>query len=321
MAKQKQGRRGFMKGAGLVAGGVLSSSILPSSAQSGQTAPGTGSKGAQFRSLLAKSEVVVAPIVPDIVAARLCELEGFPAVQIGDSQPTTWHGFPGLGLVSYTEVLNFSVHIAGNTNLLVMVGMADGGGNPLTIYRATQELERGGVAAVAYEDTTDESHFVRRGTLVSTEVFVDRIKAAVDARKDQSLVIIARTDALEKGYTIEQALERGVACAEAGADVIYFSGMRLEDHSKARDLVKKPLFHLGNARTTPDQARAAKVSVVAYHVDGVAHGALYQALKELKTTGTFENSLAKLQLPNDVRAKLIQSDEYNARARKYHLIK
>src|SRR6267142_1062675 len=182
MAKEKQGRRGFIKGAGLMASGVLSSSLLPSSAvaQSGQTSSAAGNKGALLRSLLAKSEVIVAPIVPDIVAARLCELEGFPAEQIGDSQPTTWHGFPGLGLVSYTEVLNFSVHIAGNTNLLVMVGMADGGGNPLTIYRATQELERGGVAAVAYEDTTDESHFVRRGTLVSTEVFVDRIKAAVD---------------------------------------------------------------------------------------------------------------------------------------------
>jgi 2-methylisocitrate lyase-like PEP mutase family enzyme len=322
MAKQKQGRRGFIKGAGLMASGVLSSSFMPSSAvaQSGQTSPVTGSKGAQLRSLLAKSEMVVAPIVPDIVAARLCELEGFPAIQIGDSQPTTWHGFPGLGLVSYTEVLNYSIHIAGNTNLAVMVGMADGGGTPLTIYRATQELERGGVAAVAYEDSTSETHFVRKGAVVSKEQFVDRIKAAVDARRDQNFVVIARTDALGQGYPMEQALERGVACAEAGADVIYFSGMRLEDHPKARDAVKKPLLHLGNARTTPDQAKAAKVSLIAYHVDGVAHGALYQALKELKTTGTFENS-SKLLLPSEVQAKLVRSEDYLARARKYHMIK
>jgi 2-methylisocitrate lyase-like PEP mutase family enzyme len=115
-------------------------------------------------------------------------------------------------------------------------------------------------------------------------------------------------------------LERGVACAEAGADIIYFSGMRLEDHPKARDVVKKPLFHLGNARTTPDQAKAAKVSVIAYHVDGVAHGALYEALKELKSTGSFEKS-SKLSLPNGVQSRLVRSDDYNALARKYHMIK
>jgi 2-methylisocitrate lyase-like PEP mutase family enzyme len=322
MAKEKQGRRRFIKGAGLMAGSVLSSSFLPSPAvsQSGQTALPTGSKGAQLRGLLAKPETIVAPIVPDIVSVRLCELEGFQAVQIGDSQPTAWHGFPGYGLVSYTEVLNFSVHLASNTNLPVMVGMADGGGTPLTIYRATQELERGGVAAIAYEDSTWETHFSRKGTLVSPADFADRIKAAVDARKDQNLVIIARTDAVGQGYTMEQALERGVACAEAGADVLYFSGMRLEDHPRAREAVKKPLFHLGNARTTPDQAKAAKVSVIAYHVDGVAHGALYEALKELKNTGKFEQS-SKMSLPNGVQARLVRSDDYNALARKYHMIK
>jgi len=322
MAKEKQGRRRFIKGAGLIASSVLSSSFLPSTAagQSGQTPPATGSKGAQIRSLLAKSEMIVAPIVPDIVSVRLCEMEGFQAVQIGDSQPTTWHGYPGYGVVSYTEVLNFSVHLASNTNLPVMVGMADGGGTPLTIYRATQELERGGVAAVAYEDSTAETHFSRQGTLVSPADFADRIKAAVDARRDQNLVVIARTDAVGQGYTLEQALERGVACAEAGADIIYFSGMRLEDHPKARDAVKKPLFHLGNARTTPDQAKAARVSVIAYHVDGVAHGALYEALKELKSTGKFEQA-SKMLLPNGVQARLIRSDDYNALARKYHMIK
>jgi 2-methylisocitrate lyase-like PEP mutase family enzyme len=322
MANEKQGRRGFIKHAGMVTGGIFSSSFLPSSAvaQSGQASSATGNKGAKLRSLLAKSEMIVAPIIPDIVGARLCELEGFPAVQIGDSQPTTWHGFPGLGLVSYTEVINYSVHIASNTNLAVMVGMGDGGGTPLTIYRATQELERGGVAAVAYEDATWETHFVRRGTLVSTGEMVDRIKAAVDARRDQNFVVIARINAVRQGYPIEQVLERGIACAEAGADLIYFSGMRLEDHPKAWDVVRKPLVHLGNAKTTPDQAKAAKVSLIAYHVDAVAHGALYQALRELKTIGTFENS-SKLQLPREIQAKLIPTEDYLARARKYHMIK
>jgi len=322
MAQEKPGRRGFIKGAGLLTGGVLSSGFFPSSAvaQSGETTSAPASKSARLRSLLAKSELIVAPIVPDIVGARLCEALGFPAIEIGDSQPTSWYGLPGLGLVSYTEVLNFSIHIAGNTDIPVMVGMADGGGSPLTIYRATQELERGGVAAVAFEDATSETHFARQGTLVSASQFVDRIKAALDARKDPNLIVIARTDAVSQGYPMQEVLERGAACAEAGADMIYFSGMRVEDLPKARDTVKKPLFQQGNLTITPDQAKAAKVSLITYHVDTVAHAALYQALAELKATGTFKNS-ANVQIPAEVRAKLIPNADYLARARKYHMVK
>ena len=320
MAKAR-GRRRFIQSAGLIAGSVLSSGLRPSpaAAQAGQTSSSM-SKGARIRNLIAKGDIVVAPIIPDIVAARLCEVEGFPAVQIGDSQPTTWYGFPGYGLVSYTEVLNFSVHIANHTDLAVMVGMGDGGGTPLTTYRATQELERGGVAAIAFEDTMMETHFTRQGAVVSKQQFVDRIKAALDARKDPSLVIIARTDALEQGVPMQQVLDRGVACAEAGADIIYFAGMPLEDYPKAAAVIKKPLFHLGNARTSPQQAKAAKVDVIAYHVDGVAHGALYQALNELKTTGKFENA-AKIAVPREIQAKLTQRDEYAALAKKYNLTK
>jgi 2-methylisocitrate lyase-like PEP mutase family enzyme len=182
-------------------------------------------------------------------------------------------------------------------------------------------LERGGVAAVAFEDTTWETHFVRQGAVVSTDNFVDRIKAALDARKDPSFIVIARTDALGQGQSMQQVFERGAACAEAGADMIYFSGLRLEDHAKARDAVRKPLFHLGNARTTPDQAKAARVSAIAYHVDTVVHGALYQAIRELKTTGMYENAAKQLQLPREVQSKLFRNEDYMARARKYRMIK
>jgi len=320
MAKPK-GRRRFIQSAGLMAGSVLSAGVFaaPAAAQAVQTTSAM-SKGARLRSLMAKGETIVAPIVPDVVGARLCEIQGFPAVQIGDSQPTTWYGYPSYGLLSYTEVLNYSVHIANHTEIPVMVGMGDGGGTPLTIYRATQELERGGVAAIAFEDTMMDTHFARQGAVVPKQQFVDRIRAALEARKDASLIIIARTDALEQGVPMDQVLERGVACAEAGADIVYFAGMPLDDYPKAAAVINKPLFHLGNARTTPQQAKAAKVSVVAYHVDSVVHGALYQALNELKTTGKFENA-AKIAVPREVQAQLTKRDDYAALARKYNLTK
>ena len=321
MAKEKRGRRRFIQSAGLMASSVLSAGILPkpAAAQSGPTTP-VASRAARLRSMMSSGEVIVAPIVPDIIGARLCEVEGFPAVQIGDSQPTNWYGFPGYGLVSYTEVLNYSVHIANHTNLAVMVGMGDGGGTPLTVYRATQELERGGVAAVAFEDTMMETHFSREGAVVSKQQWVDRIRAALDARKDSNFLVIARTDALEQGVPLEQAIERAATCAEAGADVIYFAGMKLQDYPKAQAVIKKPFFHLGNATTTPDEAKAAKVSFIAYHVDGVINAALYQALHELKTTGKYENA-AKTTIPREIQARLTQRDDYLARAKKYNMVK
>jgi 2-methylisocitrate lyase-like PEP mutase family enzyme len=258
--------------------------------------------------------------VPDIIGARLVEVEGFPAVQIGDSQPTNWYGYPGYGLLSYTEVLNYSVHIANHMNLPVMVGMGDGGGTPLTVYRATQELERGGVAAIAFEDTMMETHFSRQGAVVSKQQWVDRIKAALDARKDSNLIIIARTDALEQAVPLDQAVERAAAVAEAGADVIYFAGIKLQDYPKVTAVIKKPLFHLGNATTTPDEAKAAKVSFIAYHVDGVINAALYNALHELKTTGKYENA-AKNTVPREIQARLTERDDYLSRARKYNMVK
>src|SRR5262249_43711043 len=150
--------------------------------------------------------------------------------------------------------------------------------------------------------------------------WVDRIRAALDARKDPTFIIITRTNALEQGIALEQVLERAVACAEAGADVIYFAGMKFEDYPKATAVIKKPLFHLGNATTTPDQAKAAKISFIAYHVDGVVHGALYQALHELRTTGKYENA-AKNTVPREIQARLTERDDYLARARKYNMVK
>ena len=266
-----------------------------------------------------KTDPIITPIIPDILSARLCELEGFTAVFIGDSQSTRWYGVPSFGLISMTELVGYAVHVAEHTNLPVIADLEDGGGSPLKIYRATQELERGNVAAAMYEDRPPESNLVRNGPLVSKDQMVDKIKAAVDARRDQSLVIVARTHAQNHGYTMDQALDRGLACAEAGADVIFFSGMRLQDHPKAQEIVKKPLLTLGTARTTPQQAKAAKLSVVIYHLDNVGHGAIHQALKELKTTGTFENS-SKLSLPGAVHEQLVRSQDYLARARKYHMV-
>jgi methylisocitrate lyase len=172
-----------------------------------------------------------------------------------------------------------------------------------------------------FEDTVTIKHLGGRSDLVTKDQMADKIKAAVDARQ-KGTVIIARTDALSEQRTMDEALERAVACAQAGADVIFFSGMRLSDTPKARDTVRKPLMSTVSGTTTPAMLKEGRISLGVYagQLLQIGLGAAHQALQELKSTGLMANA-AKLSIAGDVYQKLIESQEVNARARKYNLLK
>jgi 2-methylisocitrate lyase-like PEP mutase family enzyme len=149
---------------------------------------------------------------------------------------------------------------------------------------------------------------------------VDRIKAAADARKDRNFMIMARFDGPGKGAPLEQTLETAAACAAVGAEAFYFSGLALQEQGKAYDFLKKPLMMGATPTLTGAQAKANKVSMLFCHVENVGIGAIHQALKELKTTGKYENA-ARMMLPADVTQKLVSQPDWLERGRKYNIIK
>src|SRR5262245_8258275 len=312
---KKQSRRTFIKGAGVAAGSLLTPAVVQAQQTSGAT------KGEQFRNLLQGVEPVLAPGVHDVLTARLVEQMGFPAMTVGGSAVSAQHVIPDVGLITITELIEFAGNIAENVNVPVFADCDDGGGSPINVYRAMQNAEKRGIAAVMFEDTVTIKHLGGRSDLVTKEQMVDKIKAAVDARQ-KGTVIIARTDALSEQRTMDEALERGLACAQAGADVIFFSGMRLSDTPKARDTVRKPLMSTVNGTTTPAMLKEGRISLGVYagQLLQIGLGAAAQALQELKSTGLMTNA-AKLSIAGDVYQKLIESQEVNARARKYNLIK
>lgn len=275
----------------------------------------------KLRELLKSGEPVLAPAAHDVLTARLIEATGFPVITVGGSAVSAQHMIPDVGLITITELIEFAGNIAESVNIPVFADGDDGGGSPINVYRATRNFEKRGLAAVMYEDTVTIKHLGGRSDLVTKAQMVDKIKAAVDARTN-NIVIIARTDALSERETMEQALDRGAAYSEAGADMIFFSGMNLNDTAKAQALVKKPLMSTVNATTAPARLKEAKIAfgVYAGQLLQISLGAAYQALQELKTTGLMTNSL-KTQIPTDVYAKLIESAEVTARARKYNLLK
>lgn len=250
-------------------------------------------------------------------------MEGFEWLTLGGSAVSaSGHGIPDFGLVTITELIEFAGNIASHVDIPVLADADDGGGSPINVFRAIRAFERRGLGAVMLEDTVQVKHLKRSGNdLVSPGQFVDKIKAALDSRRGD-LVIVARTDAISEGLSMDQALERGQACAEAGADVIFFAGMRMEDLPKAKALVKKPLMTTVGATTPFASLKPAGVNLAVYagQLLQIGLGANLQALRELKTTGTMANA-AKLTIAGDVYQKLIGSEETITRGRKYNLVK
>jgi 2-methylisocitrate lyase-like PEP mutase family enzyme len=261
----------------------------------------------------------VLPVVESIMLTRLCELEGFKAGFMGGSGMAARNALPNTSIQTVQEVIDYEVQVMSNTDLPILADGENGGGSPIQTYRTVQQLERGGAAVVMLEDSTGpESEYGSKGVaMASQQVMVGRIKAAVDARKDQDMMILARTDRPAKGHSEQETLDLLGALSAAGADAFFISGFTLDQQQKAKGILKKPLM-IGSSGPASDW-HAKGVDMAFYHIDNIGIGAMYMALKEIKATGKFTET-AKMQLPRDIAAKVINQQEWLARAKKYGVV-
>ena len=301
---QGQSRRKFIQAGSALAAATVAHHVAsgPSGASAETMSPafqssGADSPGAKFRRVLADPEPGMAPGAYDIPSARLIEHHGFDAVVVGGSAcALVGHGVPNTGVVTLTELTEFAGHIARSMSLPVLADADDGGRTPAHTYRAIQGFERAGLACVMFEDRD----LGPGGRLVSVALMNDKIRAALDARQDPDLVIMARCDAVSLGTSVEEALDRGAAYAEAGADTLYFSGLGMEEYARATDFVNRPLISTVNDTPLADLKRY-KISLGLYvgHALNVALGAAHESLGELKRTGRVAN-LGERSLPRDI---------------------
>ena len=163
-----------------------------------------------------------------------------------------------------------------------------GYGNAVNVYRAVREFDRAGVAAVHIEDQMTPKRAGHEGFdvgLVSRQEFVAKIKAAVDARRDEDLVIIARSEAKD---SLQERLERTQACIEAGADAAWVSA-RSEDDVKAYAKLGKPLVGVPPRQQMPVQRwgeLGGRVGCIPTVLQVAALHGMRQCLEELKESGT-----------------------------------
>src|SRR5437764_9639498 len=163
---------------------------------------------------------VLVPGAFNALSARVIEDLGFEAIYVtGAGVTNMWFGMPDQGFMGLAEIADHTARIRDAVELPLIVDADTGFGNALNVVHTVRTLERAGADCIQFEDQVAPKrcgHFNGK-EVVSTEEAVAKIKAAVDARRDPDLLILARTDACAT-HGFEAAIERAQKMSEAGAD-------------------------------------------------------------------------------------------------------
>lgn len=241
-----------------------------------------------LRRMLDEPVCHIAPSCNDGIQARLVEWLGFPLVHISGSGQHRSFGFADAGLLTLTEMSNRAREIVDAVNLPIVSDAETGYGNAINMVRTMREFEKVGVAAVHIEDQMTPKRAGHEGFevgLVSKTEFVNKIKAAIDTRRDENLVIIARSEAKD---SLEERLDRTVACLEAGADAAWVSA-RSEDDIKAYAKLGKPLVGVpprGLMTVMRWGELGGRVGCIPTVLQVAALHGMRQCLEELRASGT-----------------------------------
>jgi 2-methylisocitrate lyase-like PEP mutase family enzyme len=192
--------------------------------------------------MIRSGPMVVAPGAYDCITARLIEQAGYPAVYMTGAGTSAAHGLPDYGLVTMSEMVANARRITSCISVPLVSDSDTGYGNELNAYRTVQEFERAGVSGIHIEDQVfpKKCGHLDDKELVSIEDYAAKIRAAAAARRSKDFLIIARTDARAvAGF--DEAIRRGNAAVEAGADVVFFEAPQtMEEVARVPQLIKAP---------------------------------------------------------------------------------
>ena len=203
------------------------------------------SPGARFRKALEENNPLQVVGAINAYCAMLAEDSGHKAIYLsGGGVANASYGLPDLGITSLNDVIHDVERICNATDLPLLVDIDTGWGGAFNIARTIKNMERAGAAAVHIEDQVSQKRCGHRPNkaIVSKSEMADRVKAAADAKTDSDFVIMARTDALAV-EGMDSAIERAVACVEAGADAIFPEAiLKLDQYRQFVEAVKVPVL-------------------------------------------------------------------------------
>jgi carboxyvinyl-carboxyphosphonate phosphorylmutase len=245
----------------------------------------------QYRRVLEGNVCVHPASVFDAMSARMAASLGFEiGMFAGSIASGTVLGAPDLVVLTLTEFAEQIRRIARGSDLPLMVDADHGYGNALNVMRTVEELETAGVAALTIEDTVLPSPFGGKSEgLISVEEMLGKLRAAVAARVDPSLVLIGRTSALRHGGVAE-AEKRVRAYQDTGVDAIFLVGATTREEVEAMHrAVKLPLLLGGSTPALSDRSYLAsqgvRIALQGHHPFYAAAKAVYDTLKYLREGG------------------------------------
>ena len=274
-------------------------------------------KRAAFRARLATGELLRFPGAFNPLSAKLIQDKGFEGVYISGAVISADLGLPDVGLTTLTEVATRGQQISRMTDLPSLIDADTGFGEAMNVARTVQTLEDAGVAGLHIEDQVNPKRcgHLDGKAVVDAEIALQRIRAAVDARRDPNLLIMARTD-IRAIDGLSSAIDRAKALVDAGADAIFPEAMAdLGEFEAIRAAVDVPIlanmteFGKSELFTTAQLANVG-VNIVIYPVSllRIAMGAAERGLDTLAAEGTLQPTVAEMQ----TRARLYELLDYEA---------
>ena len=245
----------------------------------------------QYRRVLEGSACVHPASVFDAMSARMAESLGFEVGMFaGSIASATVLGAPDLVVLTLTEFAEQIRRIARGSYLPLMVDADHGYGNALNVMRSVEELENAGVAGLTIEDTVLPTPFGGQSEgLVSIDEMLGKLRGAVAARQDPSLVVIGRTGGLRAGG-IAEAEKRVRAYQDTGVDAIFLVGAsKREEVETIHRATRLPLMLGGATPALSDRAwlasQGVRIALQGHHPFYAAAKAVYDTLKYLREGG------------------------------------
>ncbi|OZF54351.1 methylisocitrate lyase [Rhodococcus sp. 14-2470-1a] len=276
-------------------------------------------KRAAFRAGLASGTIQRLPGAFSPLVAKLVQEIGFEGVYVSGAVLSADLGLPDIGLTTLSEVAGRGQQIARATDLPVLIDADTGFGEPMSAARTVTMLEDAGIAGCHLEDQVNPKRcgHLDGKAVVDTETMVQRIRAAVSARRDPNFVICARTDA-RAIEGIDAAITRAKAYADAGADLIFTEALADEAEFAAfRGAVTTPLLanmtEFGKSELIPAHVlQDLGYNAVIYPVTTLrlAMFAVENGLREIASTGTQAADLDRMQHRSRLY-ELLEYDQYN----------
>lgn len=237
-------------------------------------------------------QFIVAPGVFDMISTMLAERVGFDAVYASGFWLTASHlGLPDAGLATYTDMLGRVSLVVEKSRAPVIADADTGFGGLLNVQHTVRGYERAGVSAIQIEDQEFPKkcgHTPYR-RVIPLEDMVAKVRVAVDARRDPNFLVIARTDA-RSGQGFEEAVRRGQAYAEAGADIVFVEALQSEDEMRrACAAIRAPMMaNMSDGGKTPIRP-ARELAAIGYRL------AIWPAMSALAASFAVERALQQLK--------------------------